>query len=302
MSLLQKNPMRYLLKIYLFFLVTLCHSEGLVEFCAEYSKDSNEYSLHVVKNLNMEPDSSWVFPDSIVCTVYNGEPIWEIEYSLNAPHDSSEAEFIGGCVTFDVTPSTDTLCLKPKIAIINLNPVNRDVLHIHKNNAKETLPFYYRKRFKGRWNAKLAGTSCVYEKRFEAVIIGSCNMKKKIIAEYCIDQFHRLVLEQEHDYIPRYIFALATECNVCNKEYSENISASIAFKKGKFTPVEGMMYKSCEDYSLKDAFLLPHSIKKEKSLYGKVLPVRIDAEIQSDSIHRKDYYDVNIRVSGPCKD
>ncbi len=83
MSLLQKNPMRYLLKIYLFFLVTLCHSEGLVEFCAEYSKDSNEYSLHVVKNLNMEPDSSWVFPDSIVCTVYNGEPIWEIEYSGN---------------------------------------------------------------------------------------------------------------------------------------------------------------------------------------------------------------------------
>lgn len=93
----------------------------------------------------MEPDSSWVFPDSIVCTVYNGEPIWEIEYSLNAPHDSSEAEFIGGCVTFDATPSTDTLCLKPKIAIINLNPVNRDVLHIHKNNAKETLPFYYKK-------------------------------------------------------------------------------------------------------------------------------------------------------------
>ena len=112
----------------------------------------------------------------------------------------------------------------------------------------------------------------------------------------------RLVLEQEYDYIPRYIFALATECNVCNKEYRENISASIAFKKGKFTPVEGIMYKSCEDYSLKDAFLLPHSIKKEKSLYGKTLPMRIDAEIQSDSIHRKDYYDVNIRVSGPCKD
>ncbi len=294
--------MRYLLKIYLFFLVTLCHSEGLVEFCAEYSKDSNEYSLHVVKNLNMEPDSSWVFPDSVVCTVYNGEPIWEIEYSLNAPHDSSEAEFIGGCVTFDVTPSTDTLCLKPKIAIINLNPVNRDVLHIHKNNAKETLPFYYGKKFKGHWNAKLAGTSYVYEKRFEAVIIGSCNMKKKIIAEYCIDQFHRLVLEQEYDYIPRYIFALAIECNVCNKEYRENISASIAFQKGHFTPIEEMMYKNCEDYFLKESFLIPQGIKKEKPLYGKTLPIKLEAEIQSDSTHRKDSYDANIRVSGPCKE
>lgn len=294
--------MRLLSKVYLFFLVTLCYSEGLVEFCAEYSKDSNEYSLHLVKNLNLEPDSSWEFPDSVVCTVYNGESIWEIEYSLNAPHDSSEAELLGGCETFDVALSSDTLCLEPKIAVINLNPVNRDVLHIHKNNAKETLPLYYKKKFKGQWRARLSGTSYAYEKQFEAFITGPCNMKKKNIAEYCIDQFHRLVLEQEYDYIPRYIFAPATECFTCNKKYSENIFASIAFKKGKFTPVEEMMYKSCEDYSLKEAFLLPHSIKKEKSLYGKTLPMRIDAEIQSDSTHRKDYYDVNIRVSGPCKE
>ena len=279
----------------------LSSKEDVAEFCADYNKDSNEYSLHLVKNLNLEPDSNWEFPNSVICNVYNGEPIWEIEYSLNAPHDSSKVELLGGCVALDETPSSDTLCLKPKIVIINLNPVNRDVLHIHKNNAKETLPFYYGKKFKGYWNAKLSGTSYAYGKQFEAVITGPCNMKKNIIAEYCVDHFHRLVLEQEYDYIPRYIFGPATECHFCNKKYRENISASIAFKKGKFTPIEEMLYKSCEDYVFYEHFLLPQSIKKEKALYGKVLPVRINAEIQSGESHRKDYYDFRIRVNGPCE-
>lgn len=285
-----------------FIFASACHGNGIAEFCAQFNKDSNEYSLHLVKNLNLKPDSNWVFPDSVLCDVYNGEPIWEIEYSLNVPHDSSEVELFGGCVALDATPSSNTLCLKPKVVIINLNPVDRDVLHIHKKNAEETLSFYYGKKFKGYWSARLSGTSYVYGKQFEAVITGPCNMKKKIIADYCVDQFHRLVLEQEYDYIPRYIFAPATECHFCNKNYREKISASIAFKKSKFTPIEEMLYKSCEDYSLKESFPLPQSIKKEKSLYGKTFLMRIEAEIQSDNTHRKDYYDVNVRVSGPCKE
>lgn len=292
--------MVFRLVVFSFIFVSLCHGKGVAEFCAEFNKDSNQYSLHLQKNLNLEPDSNWIFPDSVICTTYNNEPIWEMGYSFDAPFDSSEEEFLGGCASLDVRPSSENLCLKPKISVVNLDPVNRDVLHIHKNNAKGTLPFYYGKKIKGTWRANLAGTSYAYEKQFEAVIRGPCNVKKTIIAEYCVDQFHRLVLEQEFDYIPRYIFASATECHVCNKKYRENISTSVAFKKGEFAPVERMLYKSCEDYSLEEAFLLPKNVKMEKSLYGKILPIRIDAEIQSDSIHRKDYYNTNIRISGPC--
>ena len=43
------------------------------------------------------------------------------------------------------------------------------------------------------------------------------------------------------------------------------------------------------------------NLKKERALYGKVLPVRINAEIQSGESRRKDYYDFRIRVNGPCE-
>lgn len=300
MSLLQKISIRFFLRIYLFFLVIPCYSKGLAEFCAEFNKDSNEYSLHLVKNLNLEPESNWVFPDSVICNVYNGEPIWEIEYSLDAPYDSDSSAFIGGCVALDATPSSNTLCLKPKIVKVNLNPINRDVLHIHKYRSKETLKSYYGKSFKGHWKAQLEGTDFTYEKSFEAMIVGPCS-KKQIVAEYCIDENHRLVLDKELDYIPRYIFASASDCHVCNENYKETTTTSVDYGTGRFIPVEGVLYKSCEDYVLYEYFLLPQNLKREKSLYGKVLPVRINAEIQSGESRRKDYYDFNIRVNGPCE-
>ena len=274
---------------------------SIAEFCAEFNKDSNEYSLHLVKNLNLEPESNWVFPDSVICNVYNGEPIWEIEYSLDAPYDSDSSAFIGGCVALDATPSSNTLCLKPKIVKVNLNPINRDVLQIHKYNAKETLKSYYGKRFNGHWKAQLRGTGFTYEKSFEAVIVGPCS-KKGIVAEYCINEKHHLVLDKELDYIPRYIFASASECHFCNNKYKETITTGIDYGSGNFTPIEEMLYRSCEDYMFYENVRLPQNIKKKKSLYGKVLPVRINAEIQSDSTHRKDHYDFKIRISGPCEE
>ena len=42
----------------------LSSKEDVAEFCADYNKDSNEYSLHLVKNLNLEPDSNWEFPEA----------------------------------------------------------------------------------------------------------------------------------------------------------------------------------------------------------------------------------------------
>jgi hypothetical protein len=275
-------------------------NSNIAEFCAEFNKDSNEYSLHLVKNLNLEPESNWVFPDSVICNVYNGEPIWEIEYSLDAPYDSDSSAFIGGCVALEATPSSNTLCLKPKIVKVNLNPINRDVLHIHKYRAKETLKSYYGKSFKGHWKAQLGGTGFTYEKSFEATIVGPCS-KKEIVAEYCIDENHRLVLDKELDYIPRYIFAPATECHVCSENYKETTTTSVDYGNGKFTPVERVLYKSCEDYVLYEYFRLPQNLKKERFLYGKVLPVRINAEIQSGELRRKGYYDFRIRVNGPCE-
>lgn len=300
MSLLQKISIRIILRIYLFFLVIPCYSKGLAEFCAEFNKDSNEYSLHLVKNLNMDPDSNWVFPDSVNCSNNMDGPIWNTEYSLDAPYDSDSSDFIGGCVALDATPSSNTLCLKPKIVKVNLNPINRDVLHIHKYRAKETLKPYYGKSFKGHWKAQLGGTGFTYEKSFEATIVGPCS-KKQIVAEYCIDEKHHLVLDKELDYIPRYIFASASDCHVCNENYKETTTTSVDYGTGRFIPVEGVLYKSCEDYVLYEYFLLPQNLKKERALYGKVLPVRINAEIQSGESRRKDYYDFNIRVNGPCE-
>ena len=268
-------------------------NSNIAEFCAEFSKDSNEYSLHLIKNLNYTPDSNWVFPDSLVCSI-------NTEYSLDAPYDLDSSDFLGGCVALADSPSSDTLCLNPKITKVNLDPANRDVLQIRKYSAKETLKSHYGKKFAGRWKAQLAGTSYTYEKIFKAVIVGPCS-KKRIVAEYCVDEFRRLVLEKELDYIPRYIFASASECHFCNNKYKETITTGIDYGRGNFTPIEEMLYRSCEDYMFYENVRLPQNIKKEKSLYGKVLPVRINAEIQSDSTHRKDHYVFKIRVNGPCE-
>ena len=274
-------------------------NSNIAEFCADFDKDSNEYSLHLVKNLNLDPDSNWVFPDSVVCAANTEGPIWDTEYSLDAPYDP-DTSFIGRCVALGVSLSKDTICIKPRIAKVNLDPTNRDVLHNHKYRAKETLKSYYGKRFNGHWKAQFRGTGFTYEKSFEAVIVGPCS-KKGIVAEYCINEYHNLVLEKELDYIPRYIFASASECDFCNKNYKETITTGVDYGDGKFTLVEELLQKSCEDYVLYEYFRLPQNIKKEKSLYGKVLPVRINAEIQSDESHRKDYYDFKIRVKGPCE-
>lgn len=37
------------------------------EFCAEFGKDADEYSLHLVENVDLPPDSNWFFPDSVMC-------------------------------------------------------------------------------------------------------------------------------------------------------------------------------------------------------------------------------------------
>ena len=293
--------MRSPLFIALLVLASLCYSEGVAEFCAVVNKDPDEYSLHLVKNLNLNPDSNWEFPDAVACATNTEGPIWNTEYSLDSPYDLDSSNFWGGCVALDGSLSKDTICIKPRIAKVNLDPTNRDVLQIHKYNAKETLKSYYGKRFNGHWKAQLRGTGFTYEKSFEAVIVGPCS-KKGIIAEYCINEYHNLVLEKELDYIPRYIFAPASECNFCNKNYKETITTSVDYGNGKFTPVEELLQKICEDYVFYEYFRLPQNIKKEKSLYGKVLPVRINAEIQNGESHRKDYYDFKIRISGPCKE
>ena len=132
------------------------------------------------------------------------------------------------------------------------------------------------------------------------MIVGPCS-KKGIVAEYCINEYHNLVLEKELDYIPRYIFASASECHFCNNKYKETITTGIDYGSGNFTPIEEMLYRSCEDYMFYENVRLPQNIKKETSLYGNVLPVRINAEIQSGESRRKDYYDFNIRVNGPCE-
>ena len=292
--------MRSPLFIALLVLASLCYSEGVAEFCAVVNKNPDEYSLHLVKNLNLDSDSNWEFPDAVACATNSDESIWDTEYSLDAPYDPYTS-FIGGCVALDGSLSKDTICIKPRIAKVNLDPTNRDVLQIHKYNAKETLKSYYGKRFNGHWKAQLRGTGFTYEKSFEAVIVGPCS-KKGIVAEYCINEYHNLVLEKELDYIPRYIFAPASECNFCNKNYKETITTSVDYGNGKFTPVEELLQKICEDYMFYEYFRLPQNIKKEKSLYGKVLPVRINAEIQNGESLRKDHYDFKIRISGPCKE
>lgn len=280
-------------------LTSTCFGEEIAEFCADFDKDPNEYSLHLTKNLEFAPNINWELSDSTICTTNSDQFFLEANYTIDAPSDSSMAEFKGGCVVFNNFTAENMTCINPKNVKINLAPSNRDILHIHKKNAKESLIPYYGKVINGKLKTKLPITSYIYETNFKAVIIGPC-IKKRIVAEFCINKSHELVLEKELDYIPRYIFSTASECHFCNKNYKETLSFFIDFGNEKYIPLEDILHKRCEDYILHKNLKLPQAINKE-SFYNKDLSVRIDAKIEKNGSYSSDYYDFKIRINGPCK-
>jgi len=286
--------------LYLLAFVSYSHCIEQNTFCAMFGKEPNSYSLHLESSGALEVDSNWVFPDSVMCEVSFDIPIWDVNYQLDVPADEDTIVLDGAsfCTSFKSEPSHTELCIKPKIENVSLSSTSRNDLHFFKIDAKNTLKKFYGMKFKGRWNANLKGTQYTYNKSFDAIISGPCD-PKRTIAEYCINK-RSLQLVRELDYIPRYLFSSAKECNFCQKNYKENFSTSINYGNGKFVLSEDVLDKDCYDYIPKDAFEIPKSVKNLKSLSGKTLPVRIDSEIQSENSLRKDSYEFNIIVKGIC--
>lgn len=283
------------------FCVLGCHGDELVTFCAMYGNESNEYSLHLKNGGLLNVDSNWKFPDSILCEVSLGKPILNESYQLMAPVDDDSVDKAEACFcsSFNTIPSHTEWCFNLKIDSVSINPTSRADLRFFKMDARNTLPAFYGKKFKGKWEAKFQGTTYTYSKSFDAVVVGSCN-SKNLIAEYCIEK-RNLHLERELDYIPQHLFRGDDECDLCGDEYRESLTTSVNYGNGKFVPTKDILDKDCDDYVPKESFELPQSVKNVKSLYRKTLLVRIDAEIQNGGNLRKDSYEFNIRINGPCE-
>ena len=75
--------MKYFYAI-LFFIV-LSYAENIAEFCVTFSKDCNKYNLHLINKIVIEPDTNWIYPDSVCCGYTNCEVRWNSSFSLQSP-------------------------------------------------------------------------------------------------------------------------------------------------------------------------------------------------------------------------
>lgn len=280
--------------------------EPVSEFCAEFGKDVDEYSLHLVKATEMHVKSQGKKIDSLICSnkndVYFFSPNHFLpEYSLYAPKEPVRREVMGWCGGTHIDRSIDVECNNKKIEKIYLNSLNRDGLHFYKKNARETLVPYYGKNFNGKLEMTVADARVKYKKKFSAVIVGPCR-PKRTFAEYCIGKNRFFYLVRETDYLPRDAFASYAECNSCNKDYEETVSTSVNYYGDKFVQIENLLSRGCEFYMMRSFVFPDKSFLDFESLYGKTLPVRMEASIKSGKSKRKELYEFNIFVTGPCEE
>lgn len=271
------------------------------EFCVD-SRATDGYGLHLVKKGIIEPDSTWTYPDSAICTTHFGKPVWETEFVLDAPFDLSSDNSHNCCGdSFESASYKDTLCRNLQMPKLEINPADRDKLYFHLKNVRESIVPHYWKPFKGLWKTKLKGSSYTYSKSFDAVIVGPCS-KDRTIAEYCVDNKNNvLVLEKELDYIPRYIFPSAEACAYCDDGIRRMVATKLDYGKGFVSVEMGVFEKKGDDYLLKKFFYLPQKLKNKKSLYGKILPAKIVLEIQNGEKSYSEFFDFSIQVNGACR-
>lgn len=257
--------------ILLFFPHTLI-SAHVLEWCAYFAENPDEYSLHPIIH-GSRFDNVIVLNDSLANNQYS-----YFEYNFIVPHDTLE-NFMGGCALS--------------------NEVNANDFNFYLKNAKERLKSYYGKKFNvSRLFYKNITDSPLGEK-ISIVIKGECQ-NKLILAEYCIDyQGLRLYKTKNYDYLPKYIFSGISEtaCN-CEKKYYEKITSYLDIPQFERKKIEPLLYKGCDEYYLYDFINIPFVQVLKDSIYN--LLVETHAEIQHDSIQTERDFMFYIRINGAC--
>ena len=257
--------------ILLFFPHTLI-SAHVLEWCAYFAENPDEYSLHPIIH-GSRFDNVIVLNDSLANNQYS-----YFEYNFIVPHDTLE-NFMGGCALS--------------------NEVNANDFNFYLKNAKERLKSYYGKKFNvSRLFYKNITDSPLGEK-ISIVIKGECQ-NKLILAEYCIDyQGLRLYKTKNYDYLPKYIFSGISEtaCN-CEKKYYEKITSYLDIPQFERKEIEPLLYKGCDEYYLYDFINIPFVQVLKDSIYN--LLVETHAEIQHDSIQTERDFMFYIRINGAC--
>lgn len=257
--------------ILLFFPHTLI-SAHVLEWCAYFAENPDEYSLHPIIH-GSRFDNVIILNDSLAKNQYS-----YLEYNFIVPHDTLET-FMGGCALS--------------------NEVNANDFNFYLKNAKERLKNYYGKKFNVSRLFYKKTTDSPLDKKISFVIKGECQ-NKLILAEYCIDyQGHRLYKTKNYDFLPKYIFSDISEtaCN-CEKNYFEKITSYLDIPQFERKEIEPLLYKGCDEYYLYDFINIPFVQILKDSIYN--LLVETHAEIQHDSIQTERDFKFYIRINGAC--
>ncbi|MBQ7080028.1 MAG: hypothetical protein IJM92_10310 [Fibrobacter sp.] len=257
--------------ILLFFATTLIPARVL-EWCAYFAENPNEYSLHPVIN-GLHFDNVIILNDSLANNQHS-----RLEYDFKVPHDSLE-NFMGGCALS--------------------NDVNANDFNFYFKNARERLKHYYGKKFNVSRIFYKNTMENPFEKKISFVIKGECR-NKLILAEYCIDyQGLRLYKTKNFDFLPRYMFSEVSETGCdCEKNYSEKLTSHLIIPKFGKKEIEPILYKGCDEYYLYDFVNIPFAQILKDSIYN--LLVENHAEIQHDSIQTEKDFKFYIRINGKC--
>lgn len=257
--------------ILLFFATTLIPARVL-EWCAYFAENPNEYSLHpIVDGLHF--NNVIILNDSLANNQYS-----RLEYDFKVPHDTLE-NFMGGCAL-----SSD---------------VNANDFNFYLKNARERLKHYYGKKFSVSRLFYKNAMDAPFEEKISFVIKGECR-NKLILAEYCIDyQGLRLYKTKDFDFLPRYIFSDVSETGCdCEKNYNEKLTSYLNISRFERRKIESFIYKGCDEYYVYDFINIPFAQLLKDSVYN--LLVETHAEIQHDSIQTERDYKFYIRINGKC--
>lgn len=224
--------MKYFYAI-LFFIV-LSYAENIAEFCVTFSKDCNKYNLHLINKIVIEPDTNWIYPDSVCCGYTNCEVRWNSSFSLQSPRRTpavvngdwyrSPRGYLSG---FHICPHCDSCEVKLQTPLLKteLDPSFRQTQIFE--NACRDLNKFYGKDFLGLWETNLSNTNIAYKKGFKAKIIGACEMPL-LLAEYCIDDDFVLHKTKILSYLPQKHLLDSFELEINGKyEYEKNMSLDL---------------------------------------------------------------------------
>lgn len=191
------------------FLSIACFAEDVAEFCVTFSKDCNKYNLHLINEIDIKRDSSWVYPDSVCCAYSNCEVEWNTFISLQSPR---RTPFVlsgdwfrsprGYLSSFHICAHCDSCEERRQVPALDMR-FGQSFQHsqLYENACKD-LKEYYGVEFAGKWKKQLNVSNIAFEKEIRAKIVGECE-KPLLLAEYCIDDEFTLRKTRTLSYLPQ---------------------------------------------------------------------------------------------------